>query len=70
MVGSIIQTHLGDYAKKGEEKGYFKFGGSSVVLLFKKNKISIDNDLLNNTLKGYETAIKQGERIGMSIIKP
>jgi len=70
MVGSIIQTHLGDYAKKGEEKGYFKFGGSSVVLIFKKNKIRIDNDLLNNTLKGYETAIKQGERIGTSIIKP
>jgi len=70
MVGSIIQTHLCDYAKKGEEKGYFKFGGSSVVLLFKKNKIRIDNDLLNNTLKGYETSVKQGERIGTSIIKP
>jgi phosphatidylserine decarboxylase len=68
MVGSIIQTYTGNFVKKGEEKGYFKFGGSTVVLLFGKNKIRIDEDLLNNTLKGYETEIKQGERIGVSVI--
>ncbi|OQX74349.1 MAG: phosphatidylserine decarboxylase, partial [Bacteroidetes bacterium 4484_249] len=39
MVGSIIQTYNSDIAVKGEEKGYFKFGGSSIVLLFKKGKI-------------------------------
>ena len=70
MVGSIIQTYTGGDVKKGEEKGYFKFGGSSVVLLFEKNKILIDDDLLINTLKGYETAIKEGERIGVSMIIP
>jgi phosphatidylserine decarboxylase len=70
MVGSIIQTYTGNFVKKGEEKGYFKFGGSTVVLLFEKNKISIDEDLLINTLKGYETVIKEGERIGVSMIKP
>lgn len=64
MVGSIVQTYKGSYAKKGEEKGYFKFGGSTVVLLFEKGKIHIDEDLLNNTAKGYETTVKMGERIG------
>jgi phosphatidylserine decarboxylase len=64
MVGSIVQTYKGNYANKGEEKGYFKFGGSTVVLLFEKNKIHIDTDLLNNTAKGYETTVKMGERIG------
>ncbi|MCK5784268.1 MAG: phosphatidylserine decarboxylase, partial [Desulfobacterales bacterium] len=34
MVGSIVQTYKGNAAAKGEEKGYFKFGGSTVVLLF------------------------------------
>ena len=67
MAGSIIQTYSGNYVKKGEEKGYFKFGGSTVVLLFEKNKIRIDEDLLINTLKGYETLIKEGERIGVSV---
>lgn len=64
MVGSIIQTYKGNSVKKGEEKGYFRFGGSTVVLLFEKNKICVDKDLLVNTAKGYETAVKMGERIG------
>ena len=70
MVGTILQTYTGNFVKKGEEKGYFKFGGSTVVLLFEKNKIRIDNDLLINTLKGYETVIKVGERIGVATITP
>ncbi|HEY5590121.1 MAG TPA: phosphatidylserine decarboxylase [Paludibacter sp.] len=64
MVGSIVQTFKGSSVNKGEEKGYFKFGGSTVVLLFEKNKIHIDEDLLINTAKGYETTVKMGERIG------
>jgi phosphatidylserine decarboxylase len=64
MVGSIIQTFKGSIVNKGEEKGYFKFGGSTVVLLFEKSKIRIDKDLLINTAKGYETTVKMGERIG------
>lgn len=64
MVGGIVQTYKGNSAKKGEEKGYFKFGGSTVVLLFEKSKIDIDKDILINTANGYETAIKMGERIG------
>jgi phosphatidylserine decarboxylase len=64
MVGSIVQTFSGNYVNKGEEKGYFKFGGSTVVLLFEKSKIHIDEDLLLNTANGYETTVKMGERIG------
>jgi phosphatidylserine decarboxylase len=39
-------------------------------MMFEKNKIRIDEDLLINTVKGYETAIKEGERIGVSVIDP
>jgi phosphatidylserine decarboxylase len=63
FVGSIIQTHHGDHAVKGEEAGYFKFGGSSVVLLFQKGKITIDSDLLKNTQRHLETQVKMGEHI-------
>ena len=65
MVGSMIQTYTYTTIKKGEEKGYFKFGGSTVVLLFQKDKIKIDDDLLMNTSKGLETTIKMGERIAI-----
>ncbi|MBK7173665.1 MAG: phosphatidylserine decarboxylase [Bacteroidales bacterium] len=70
MVGSIVQTYTGDDVKKGEEKGYFEFGGSTVALLFEKNRVNIDKDLLINTSKGYETEIREGERIGVSISDP
>ncbi len=66
MVGSIIQTYKGNEATKGEEKGYFKFGGSTVVLIFEKGKVIIDDDLLANTSAELETEIKMGERIGQS----
>jgi phosphatidylserine decarboxylase len=64
MVGSIVQTYKGSSVIKGKEKGYFKFGGSTVVLLFEKNRVSVDRDLLINTANGYETLVKMGERIG------
>ena len=65
MVGSMIQTYSSMTVKKGEEKGYFKFGGSTVVLLFEKDQIKIDEDLLNNTSQGLETTIKMGEKIAV-----
>ena len=65
MVGSIVQTYKGDTVEKGQEKGYFKFGGSTVVLFFENDRIIIDNDLLENTRKDLETAVKMGERIGV-----
>lgn len=70
MVGSIVQTYAGQFVNKGDEKGYFKFGGSTVVLLFEKGKISLDNDLLRHSLEGYETSLKQGEKIGVALMTP
>ncbi len=52
--------------QKGDEKGCFEFGGSTIVLLVQKNKVSIDEDLIKNTKNNYETFIKYGEAIGQS----
>lgn len=65
MVGSIISTYTSDTAvKKGEEMGYFAFGGSTIVLLVDKTKTTIDKDLINNTKNRMETFVKMGEKIG------
>lgn len=69
MVGSIIQTYKGVEVNKGDEKGYFKFGGSSVLLLFEQGKIEIDTDLLINTVNGFETEVKMGERIAKGLTR-
>ncbi len=67
MVGCIVQTYPGNTAWKGQEKGYFKFGGSSIVLIFEKGKIKIDEDLLENTKNNYETSILTGEHVATAV---
>ncbi|MGL5001075.1 MAG: phosphatidylserine decarboxylase [Cetobacterium sp.] len=67
MVGGIKQTYTPETTiKKGDEKGYFFFGGSSCVLLFEKDKIKFDKDILENSKKGIETKVYMGEKIGES----
>ena len=64
-VGTIIQSYKPNSTiKKGDEKGYFKFGGSTTILFFKKNTIKIDDDILNQSYLGFETKVKMGETIG------
>ena len=63
MVGSIVQTYDGDTAVKGTEKGYFKFGGSSIVLLFQKGRIKVDSDLVKNSAQNLETTVVYGTHV-------
>ena len=49
LVGKIVNHHSNYQFQKGEEKGYFEYGGSTICLLFKKNTIRIEDDILNNT---------------------
>jgi len=65
MVGSIILTcKEGDKVKRGQELGYFKFGGSTILLVINKNKILFDVDLLKNSNDCIETLVKVGMSIG------
>jgi phosphatidylserine decarboxylase len=64
-VGSIIQTYTPNKkVNKGDEKGYFKFGGSTVILFFEPNRIKINKDIIEQTNKGFETYVLMGEKIG------
>lgn len=64
-VGRIVQTFTpGQPVSKGQEKGYFRFGGSAMVLLFEPGAVAFDADLLAWTARGYETRVQMGSRIG------
>ncbi len=65
MVGAMENTYEDNNVVKGEERGFFKFGGSTVILFFQKDQIQIDKDLLENTLSGLETEVEMGERIAV-----
>ncbi|MEG0227818.1 MAG: phosphatidylserine decarboxylase [Lachnospiraceae bacterium] len=64
MVGKICNDHEDCVVKKGVEKGHFEFGGSTIVVLFQKNQVLLDADILENTKQGYEIIVKMGEGIG------
>ena len=69
MVGRITNLHTegGVKVTKGEEKGYFEFGGSTILLLLEKDKVKLCDDLLKNTREGFETKLLQGSVLGESL---
>lgn len=65
MVGKIVNLDDGPaLVRRGEEKGYFAFGGSTVILCLKKGRAVMDSDILANSREGCETRVLQGMRIG------
>ncbi|NLI58202.1 MAG: phosphatidylserine decarboxylase [Clostridium sp.] len=66
LVGKIVNMEKLKF-KKGEEKGWFELGGSTILLFFAENTVNIDKDIISNSYKGIETKVKYGERIGEKI---
>lgn len=64
-VGTIQETYKPNtWQSKGEEKGYFEFGGSALIILFPKGSIEFDADLLNATAQGLEIRCLMGQQMG------
>lgn len=64
MVGKIVNHSLDSFCR-GDEKGYFEFGGSTIVVLLKKDIVEIDEDIVSHSLHHDETRVLMGEKIGM-----
>ena len=64
LVGAIRNNHSESFSK-GDEKGYFEYGGSTIILLVENDVVDIDNDILENSKKGIETKVTIGEKIGV-----
>ncbi len=63
-VGGIVQTYVPGAVGKGDEKGYFHFGGSMTVLLFEPGRVRFDADLVEHSAAGREVYAKMGGRCG------
>ena len=67
MVGSTVITRKpGEKVRRAEELGYFKFGGSTILLLFEPGVMLYDDDLVSNSTGALETLIRVGMSIGHS----
>lgn len=63
QVGRIVNRDVKSFARM-EEKGYFRFGGSTIIQLFKMNAVSVDPDIRELSESGFEALVRTGERVG------
>lgn len=65
LVGSIGWSKKpGDHVGKGEELGWFQYGGSTVIAVFPQTSgVSFDDDLVRNSQASIETKVSVGNRI-------
>lgn len=71
MVGSTVITRsAGERVRRAEELGYFKFGGSTILLLFEPGAMQFDEDLVANSKGALETLIRVGMSVGRTHSHP
>lgn len=70
-VGALCVGKIVNFKNKnvirGQEKGHFEFGGSTIIIFIKKDVVKMDQDIIENSFVGIETIVKQGERIGIGV---
>ena len=65
LVGKVLNYKgAGSPFRKGEEKGRFLYGGSTVILLLEKGRVKLNEELFENTAQGLETPVQMGEILG------
>lgn len=64
LVGRITNHRNHLYAKRGMEKGYFEFGGSTIILLVEKDRFTPEHGIWVCSKLGYGAEVKQGEKVG------
>ena len=67
LVGRIVNLHGPAEVRKGQEKGYFEFGGSTVILCFQRGTVTVNDRILADSRAGRETPVRMGERIGTGV---
>lgn len=61
VVGKIVQAHQFQEFKKGDLKGHFEYGASTVIVIAQKGKLKLDETILFNSLQGIESKVKLGK---------
>lgn len=69
LVGKIENHPITEGVYRGQEKGKFAFGGSTIVLMTKKNRVLPDEDIRMRSRKGIETRVRMGEKVGIGNLK-
>jgi phosphatidylserine decarboxylase len=70
-VGALLVGRIHNYeittCRRGQEKGYFSLGGSTICLLLKSGTVKIDPDIIEYSKRHIETKVRLGEKIGEKV---
>lgn len=69
-IGALLVGKIHNYSNKkriikGEEKGYFEFGGSTIIVLVERERLRVDERIVDNMRRGLETKVSLGESVGV-----
>lgn len=64
LPGSAYRDAKDVVIEKGEEVGFFEFGGSSIIVAFEPGRIQFDQDLKEASSQLIEMDIEVGTRLG------
>ncbi len=65
LVGKIHNHQTGSKVLQGQEKGYFEFGGSTILILVKKDRVKIEKKILECSMQDQETEVCMGTMVGI-----
>ena len=63
LVGKIRNHHDAGPVTRGEEKGMFLYGGSTIIMLLEKDKAPIIEDFFEATARGEEIPVLLGDNL-------
>lgn len=64
LVGGIVNEFENRFFRKGEEMGHFELAGSTIVLLFQRNKIELLPEIRSHCTPDNEYRVLQGQQVG------
>lgn len=69
LIGKIVHYEENKKVTRGAEMGRFEFGGSTIIICAEKERLKIDEDILQNSEQNIETKVQYGMKIGTKIHK-
>jgi phosphatidylserine decarboxylase len=67
LVGRIVNHEEKGSTIRGKEKGYFQYGGSTIIVLIEPEQVQIREDILQSSALTKEVPVKMGEVIGHAL---
>ena len=68
LVGRIVNHDQEAFVQRGQEKGMFQYGGSTIIVLLQKNRAALLPEFAGTLVSGEEIPVKMGQQVGSKTI--